>query len=241
MATAAEHYENVLSDVYSWMLGGFESGVQRNIDFFDKHSIDPVGSKLAIDLGAGCGFQSIPLAMRNFSVIAIDIDAKLLKELNENKSTHKITTVQDDLYEFDKYAQGKAELVICMTDTLLHLESKSKVESLFLKVFSSLEDNGKFILTYRDLSFELSDIDRFIPVKSDDNIILLCFLEYESETVKVHDIVYFNENGEWNINKSFYRKLRLSKDWIDEKLLESGFTNIDSKVENGLITVIAAK
>ena len=53
MATVKEHYEQVLSDVYSWMAGGFNSGIERNIDFFKKHKITPLRSGMAIDLGAG--------------------------------------------------------------------------------------------------------------------------------------------------------------------------------------------
>ena len=62
MATVKQHYNEVLSDVYSWMFGGFESGIQRNIEFINKHKLNPQGSGIAVDLGAGCGFQSIPLA-----------------------------------------------------------------------------------------------------------------------------------------------------------------------------------
>ncbi len=38
--------------------------------------------------------------------------------------------------------------------------------------------------------YELTELDRFIPVKSDGSKIFTCFLEYEKETVKVHDIIY---------------------------------------------------
>src|SRR5215471_19364258 len=102
MATVKEHYDHVLSDVYSWMFGGFESGIERNIDFFKKHAIRPVRSGKAIDLGAGCGFQSIPLAKVGFSVTAVDIDRKLLSELEDHLDTLTVTTVQDDLINFDK-------------------------------------------------------------------------------------------------------------------------------------------
>ncbi|MGL6339584.1 MAG: class I SAM-dependent methyltransferase, partial [Waterburya sp.] len=66
MATSKEHYEQVLANVYSWMLGGFEQGISRNLDFFQKHNISPIKSGIAVDLGAGCGFQSIPLAQLGF-------------------------------------------------------------------------------------------------------------------------------------------------------------------------------
>ena len=239
MATVEQHYNEVLSDVYSWMFGGFENGIQHNIEFINKHKLIPQGSGIAIDLGAGCGFQSIPLAKSGYTVTAIDLDAKLLSELKRNSDDLEITTVQGDLIDFDKYLNAGVELIVCMTDTILHLESKEKVASLFSKVFSALESGGKFIITFRDLTYELKDADRVLPVRSDENIIFTCFLEYEPETVKVHDIVYQKSDGAWNLSKSYYRKLRLTEAWVSKQLSQSGFSKIDSTVENGVITITA--
>jgi precorrin-6B methylase 2 len=241
MNTASEHYNQVLADVYSWMLGGFETGTRRNLEFFQAHNINPIGSRIAIDLGAGCGFQSIPLAQIGFSVTAIDLEPKLLNELKENSDRLPIVTIQDDLMNFEQYIDKQPELIICMTDTLVHLESKDKVTLLFEKVFASLENNGKFIITLRDLSNELSELDRFIPVKSDDKIIFTCFLEYEPNTVKVHDLIYKKDHDNWKLQKSFYRKLRLSKQWIDKQLEAIGFSEIESSIDKGLITAIVTK
>jgi len=81
MPTVKEHYNNVLSDVYTWMSGGFDNGIKENADFFRTYQINPTRSGAAIDLGAGSGFQSIPLARAGFTVTAIDIDKKLLSEM----------------------------------------------------------------------------------------------------------------------------------------------------------------
>ena len=128
-----------------------------------------------------------------------------------------------------------------MSDTILHLDSPEKVSSLFCKVFTSLEVKGKFIITFRDLTYEVSELDRFIPVKNDEQTIFTCFLEYEPETVKVHDLVYQKNSDRWKLHKSFYRKLRLSKQWIDEQLKNVGFSQVDSTINNGLVTTIAYK
>ena len=241
MATVKQHYAEVLANVYSWMQGGFENAIAKNTDFFQKYHISTEKSGVAVDLGAGCGFQSIPLAQLGFSVTAIDWDEKLLKELKANSDDLKIETVRDDLINFEQYISSKAELIVCMTDTLLHLESKEKVRSLFNKVGSCLEEEGKFIITFRDLSLELTELDRFIPLKSDRQTIFTCFLEYEPDTVKVHDLVYQYEEDDWKLNKSFYRKLRLSKQWVCKRLEEVGFKTIDSNISNGLVTIIAVK
>lgn len=68
MATVKEHYAEVLADVYSWMLGGFDHCTGKNLEFFQKYNLSPMRSGVAIDLGAGCGFQSIPLAQLGFTV-----------------------------------------------------------------------------------------------------------------------------------------------------------------------------
>ncbi len=204
MTTAKEHYANALSDIYSWMSGGFENGIRRNLEFIKQHHLTPKGSALAVDLGAGCGFQSIPLAQSGYSVTAIDIDAKLLAELNQNSKDLPITAIQGDLVEFDKFINNPPELIVCMTDTIAHLDSLETVATLCQKAFAALEPEGKFIITFRDLTHELKELDRFIPIRSDGNTIFTCFLEYEPETVKVHDILYQKIAGNWQLHNSFW-------------------------------------
>lgn len=241
MATVKQHYEEVLADVYSWMYGGFENSLQRNREFISKHGLTPKGSAIAVDLGSGSGFQAIPLAETGYQVTAIDLSTRLLDELKANSKNLPITIVQGDLMEFDSIINKKPELIVCMTDTIIHLGSKAMVSLLFSKVFTALEPGGKFVITFRDLTHELKDLDRFIPVRSDDNAVFTCFLEYEPEHVKVHDIVYKKVDGKWNMFKSFFRKLRLSREWIEEKLTSCGFKIMVSDFENGFITMIVQK
>lgn len=239
MATVKQHYDTVLSDVYSWMFGGFDAGIEGNERLLKAHRIEPHGSCVAVDLGAGCGFQSIPLANLGFRVVAIDLDSKLLDELARNAKGARIDLIQDDLLNFRQHIDSPAELVVCMQDTLIHLETKHDVRKLFTEVFASLEDGGRFMLSFRDLSTELTDLDRFIPVRSDAERIMTCFLEYEPETVKVHDLVHIKIEGRWELRKSFYRKLRLSAGWVRDELSRAGFREISPTVERGLITIVA--
>jgi SAM-dependent methyltransferase len=241
MTTVKQHYEEVLADVYSWMYGGFDNCLHRNREFISKHELTPKGSAIAVDLGAGCGFQSVPLAEAGYHVTAVDLSIKLLDELKANSKNLPITIVQGDLMEFDSIINNKPELIVCMTDTIIHLDSKDMVSLLFSKVFKTLEPGGKFVITFRDLTHELKDLDRFIPVRSDDNTVFTCFLEYEPEHVKVYDIVYRKIDGKWNLFKSFYRKLRLSREWVEEKMISCGFKIMVSNFENGFITLIVCK
>jgi predicted RNA methylase len=242
VANVEQHYDQVLSDVYSWMYGGFDSALARFTEFFKSRGIVPRGSGRAVDLGAGCGFQSIPLAGLGFFVTAIDLDRKLLEELRTHVSDLDITIVQADLLHFDEHVHAPVELVVCMVDTLVHLERKADVSALFVKVGSALEPGGKLILSFRDLSREATELDRFIPVRSDDATVFTCFLEYEPETVKVHDLVYRRQDdGRWAFLKSYYRKLRLAQTWVESELARAGFARVDASAERGFVTIVAAK
>jgi len=241
MATASEHYESLLADHYSWMCGGFDARVSTNLVFFSNQGTAPRGSGIAVDLGAGPGFQSIPLAQLGFKVLAVDLSRKLLDELESKRRGSPITAIHDDLLNFPAHCESPVELCVCMGDTLPHLETFNQVQLLFEKVFRALETGGRFILTFRDLTFELRGLDRFIPVRSDAETIFTCFLEYETEHVKVHDLVYTKNGETWELHKSCYWKLRISADRAVGLLKEAGFSIDLCDKMNGLITIIAGK
>jgi hypothetical protein len=113
--------------------------------------------------------------------------------------------------------------------------------ALLAKVHAALQDGGKLIVTFRDLSKELSELDRFIPVRSDADTIFTCFLEYEAETVKVHDLVYRRQGSGWVLRQSFYRKLRIADRWLVDRLRDAGFGAVEASATSGLVTVIATK
>jgi 2-polyprenyl-3-methyl-5-hydroxy-6-metoxy-1,4-benzoquinol methylase len=183
MASACEHYENHLADYYAWISGGVDLKIEENRKFFSDHNIEPIRAGLAFDLGAGCGFQSVPLAQSGFRVVAMDSSTKLLAQLKENAKALQIETICDDLSNFTDHDRGSIELVVCMGDTLTHLESLKKVQTLFDKVYPAVDSGGRLVLSFRNLTVELRELDRFIAVKSDDHTIFTCFLEYEKDTV----------------------------------------------------------
>jgi hypothetical protein len=84
-------------------------------------------------------------------------------------------------------------------------------------------------------------LDRFIPVRSNDDTIFTCFLEYQKETVRVHDIVYEKKKGQWAMRKSAYRKLIISPQWIQNQLQHVGFNIEFYNDKEGLIFIVARK
>lgn len=243
MTAVEEHYDALLADVYSWTYGDAETVYARNLEFFNTHGISPQSTKAAVDLGAGSGFQSIPLARLGFSVTAIDTSPKLLRELKEQAGNLEIKTVVDDLLNFQKHCAVKPELIVCMGDTLTHLSPFAKVTELINKAADALEEKGLLVLSLRDyVSNELRGTARFIPVRKDENRIFTCFLEYQPEIVMVHDILYSrNGSAEWKFSTSAYPKLRISPNWLKEQLESAKFNIVHNSSVSGMMYFIARK
>jgi SAM-dependent methyltransferase len=241
MPIGKNHYEKFLAKYYSWMSGGFPEKIEQHRIFFKAHQVRPALSGIAVDLGAGCGFQSIPLSQLGFSVIAIDSSRKLLAELKQNAQNLPIKTINDDLLNFSRYCPDSIELMVCMGDTLTHLNTRQAIRRLLRKIFKALETQGRLILTFRDLSAELTGLNRFIPVRNDADTIFTCFLEYEKHHVNVHDMIYERKHNRWDLKKSFYKKIRVAPRWVEDVLQALGFKIEVFDICAGSVCIIARK
>jgi len=246
MPTVIDHYRELLSAHYVWMFGlSFEDKVAEQkalLEYVLASLHPPIQRGPALDLGSGPGFQSIALAKLGFSpVIAVDTSAELLAQLQAASGSHAIEARVADITSLKSLdLPSTPTIAVCMGDTLTHLSSRDDVESLFASVFARLAPQGAFVLTWRDLTGELRGTDRFLPIRSDDQKIMTCFLEYEShDSVLVHDLVHIRQPEGWVLHKSSYRKLRLSAEWVAAALRNAGFS-IDLQ-EPGRLTLLAAR
>jgi SAM-dependent methyltransferase len=213
--SAKEHYDQHLGRVYAWMLGDFDDAVESAYADLLESGFRLGDHGVAIDLGAGNGVYAVALAELGYSVVAIDSCAALLRELSAAAGDRDIRSALGDLTSFPQFVTAPAEAVVCMGDTLTHLESRSAVEQLLRDVRTALVPGGVFVATFRDyVSAELVGADRFIPVRSDSDRILTCFLDYREDSVLVHDIVQERSDAGWSTTVGVYPKLRLDPGWV---------------------------
>ncbi|HET9475092.1 MAG TPA: class I SAM-dependent methyltransferase [Steroidobacteraceae bacterium] len=239
MPSVAEHYERVLSPVYAWMAGGAESALATGQSEIEALALDlPPGAQV-VDLGAGFGMHAIPLARAGARVTAIDSSAQLLQELKRLAGELPITTVQDDLLGFRAHLSEPAAAIFCMGDTLTHLPEHTNVDFLIQEIAEALARNGRCVFSFRDYREPLLDERRFIPVRSDERRILMCFLEYEEDCVVVHDILHERAGDAWETRVSSYRKLRLSPERVIGSLESFGFETRREPGMRGMVRLVA--
>jgi SAM-dependent methyltransferase len=239
---AQDHYNKLLGPLYSWMVGDIDAATSRADAELEAIGLPSHADGIAIDLGAGFGMHSLPLARRGYEVIAVDSYAPLLTELKSRAGSRAIRTVNADLMEFNTHVLQPANLVLCMGDTLTHLPDTASVEVLFSTVSDALVPGGLFVVTFRDYVSDPHKGDgRFILVRSDESRILTCFLDYGETTVQVHDILHERVGGQWRLQFGSYRKLRLSPLWVVTALTSLGFIVRREQGLSGMVRVVAAR
>ena len=207
------------------MVGDVEAATARADAELEAIGLPSNAAGTAVDLGAGFGTHSLPLARRGYKVIAVDSYEPLLQELRSRAGSLAIRTVNADLLDFRPYVAQPVDVILCMGDTLTHLPDAASLESLFAAVAAALVPGGLFVATFRDyVSTPLQGNGRFILVRGDENRILTCFLEYSDTTVRVHDVLHERAAGNWQLRLSSYPKLRLAPEWVMKALASHGFS-----------------
>lgn len=239
--TVKDHYDRYLGNFYSWTVGDFTEKQQMQEEFFLKNGITPKISGVAFDLGCGHGINSIALANLGFSVRAIDFNHQLLEELKERIEHRKIEAIDAHLLEYLYAVRLRPELIVCLGDTLTHLSGPDQVEELIALSAQKLERGGSLVISYRELTDELTNERRFIPVNSDENRIHTCYLEYLPGYVKVFDILLEREGDAWKQTVSWYPKLRIAVSRVISLFEKYGLSLIKKEVIFGMTYLIATK
>ncbi len=101
MATpVTDHYEKFLGPIYSWMVGDLEAATERADAELAGIGIPSGTTGNAVDLGAGFGMHSVPLARRGYKVVAIDNYEPLLQQLRSRAGSLTVRAVRADLLRF---------------------------------------------------------------------------------------------------------------------------------------------
>ncbi len=237
-----KHYDDHLGNFYSWMVPDFDLAVDQFYQLLVTHGIKSDTSATAVDLGAGHGIQTVALSKAGYHVIAVDFNRQLLLELEERTKGLAVDIVEEDLRDVRRIVNGKdVEVIVCCGDTIAHLRNMMEIQVLISEMFRALIPGGRAVLSFRDYSTPVAEDARFIPVKSDENRILTCVLDYHVDSVRVTDLLYERQGSTWVQKVSSYTKVRTRAVDVEEILAAVGFRVVYNGVNNRMITLVVEK
>ena len=136
--------------------------------------------KTILDVGAATGNLTAYLSSQGYEVTAIDLSERLIA-----KAAEKGVTVQqlnmltiDELPTFDN--------IVCIGNTLPHLDSKTFVQLFLQKAYGQLTQGGKLVL-------QLVNFQKYFAQQQGDYLGNLPLIE--NDKVKFERYYYLNEEG----------------------------------------------
>ncbi len=242
MASVSEHYDKHLAPVYRWMVGDVGRAIEANVELLRGLGLASRDRGLAVDLGPGIGLQTHALARLGYFVLAVEDCQELALGLRRETDAMPVRVAEDDLINFRRYVDEEVEAVVCMGDTLTHLESTGVVANVIEDIANALTPGGVFVTTFRDYSIDPTGTKKTILVRGDDTRILTCQLEYEEKQILVRDLLHErNADGGWKLRVSEYPKVRVAPDWVEKEMGSAGFEVVKRFEASGMVGLMGRK
>lgn len=142
------------------------------------------GKKKILDLAAGTGNYSTALWKMGYEVTSVDLDEEMVRKVEE-KNIAEGTKVKTLVLNMNKVEtlKDKFDVIICIGNSLVHLQDKKEIQGLIKKLYDQLEENGVLII-------QIVNYDRIIK----NNVKELPFINREDKGVKFIRN-YEEENG----------------------------------------------
>ena len=167
--------------------------------------------KTILDVGAATGNLTAYLSSQGYEVTAIDLSERLIA-----KAAEKGVTVQqlnmltiDELPTFDN--------IVCIGNTLPHLDSKTSVQLFLQKAYRQLTQGGKLVL-------QLVNFQKYFAQQQGDYLGNLPLIE--NDKVKFERYYYLNEEGKIRF-KTILDDTIKNEDQLTEWLTQIGFQAIN--------------
>ena len=136
--------------------------------------------KTILDVGAATGNLTAYLSSQGYEVTAIDLSERLIAKAAEKGvivQQHNMLAI-DELPTFDN--------IVCIGNTLPHLDSKTSVQLFLQKAYGQLTQRGKLVL-------QLVNFQKYFAQQQGDYLGNLPLIE--NDKVKFERYYYLNEEG----------------------------------------------
>ena len=194
----AKYYDDLMSDV------DYQQIAQKINDIVNEYYPE---ADFLVDMACGTGSLSEELTKLGFNVLGADISEEMLS-IAENK---KISSGLDMQYIFGdmtdwSLGESKADVIVCMMDSLNHLNSFDEIKEAFICVYDNLTDRGLFIFDMNTPHKHKNILADNAFVFEKENVYCVWQNEYNSEDNRVDIFLDFFEKSNDNNYKRYHEE-----------------------------------
>ncbi|GHU55571.1 methyltransferase [Clostridia bacterium] len=171
----------------------YEKWAENIAGLFGRYNVSP---ELVLELGCGTGNVTVPLALRGFSMIGVDISADMLALAQEKALARGVSVLflNQDMREFELYGTVGACVSVC--DCLNYIQKADDLTKIFKLVKNYLDDGGVFLFDLNtEAVFEyLGEIGSFGETLEDSAFI--CETAYDGKIMEYNVNIFTREKDE---------------------------------------------
>lgn len=118
---------------------------KNQIQFIETHTQH---KRSLLDVASGSGNQAVELAKKGYQVTAVDMDQSMVKKTKQKSDAQRldISAYQMDMRDLHQFGANTFEAVICIGNSLVHLESAEEISAVLDNIQKILTNQGVFIL-----------------------------------------------------------------------------------------------
>lgn len=184
-----------------------------------------------LDLACGTGEYSIALSKLGYSVTGIDLNREMIKIAEEKAKDLNASFIERDMTRLNDFKNKKFDLIFCIGNSIVHLNSKNKIEKFIQEIYNALDDNG--VMVIQTINFDRIkkyNIDSLPPIDRPEvgvNFIRKYIYNKAEEVLDFNtELVIKDESGE---NRYFNSVplIMLMMDDITHMVKVAGFKNVE--------------
>lgn len=150
----AESYD-ALSEHYHLIFENWEASVERQAAILSsilQRKCGVSGPARILDCACGIGTQALGLAKLGFRVSASDLSSQAIERARREASRRslEIQFLVANMLDLTPLGDSKFDAVICMDNSLPHLESSEQLLQAAVQIRTQLRPGGRFIASIRD-------------------------------------------------------------------------------------------
>ncbi len=209
----------------------WKTRLERETPFFQKLFVEK-RIKEVLDLGCGTGQHARLFHKWGCDITCVDPSAELLKIAGDGfEEEDSIRFINADFLTFPEHVSKSFDIVICLGNSLPHVNTIEELKQTFRNVFHALKPGGMFVFQNRNYDRLLETKERFLlPLThrvADNEQIFFRFNDFLGNKVRFN-VVHFTRVAERWIHEVYSMELEpLVRDDVVVALKEAGFSSID--------------
>lgn len=177
-------YEQI-SKYYDYI---FPTGKEQ-LNFLKEVAGNP--PKTILDIACGTGGYSLEFCKQGYTVTSSDLDIKMLEmlEVKAKSENYSLDVIQSDMLYLNEKLTKKYNLVFCIGNSIVHLNSLQQIREFIIKAKQLLDKDGSLVLQIINFDRILLRDIKELPTLENKDVGLTFERKYEYD--KQRNKIYF--------------------------------------------------